>query len=210
MALCFDLDGTLGHFEGGYALLRAALGELWGEEPTVEELSVCKGSTDWEIVDELHRNRFGEGLEAAHYHRYDQACLAQFTAAFGVGLRQPVRHDGLAEGLVTLLERGHRLWLVSGNTPGVLAFKAQALVLDSRLEQVPSLPHRNRADLLRLAMEADPGPHLYVGDRRHDREAAQEVGMPFLAVGDAVPGSPKLSPDAPAERLVEAVAEHLR
>lgn len=44
-----DLDGTLGSFGGGYVLLRQALGELWGQEPSAAELQACAGSTDWEI-----------------------------------------------------------------------------------------------------------------------------------------------------------------
>ena len=51
MPLCFDLDGTLGHFSSGFVLLREALGGLWGQAPTPEELGRCGGSTDWEIVE---------------------------------------------------------------------------------------------------------------------------------------------------------------
>ena len=39
MPLFFDLDGTLAVFGSGYALLRKALGELWGAEPSAAELS---------------------------------------------------------------------------------------------------------------------------------------------------------------------------
>jgi len=38
--LMFDLDGTLGFFGGGYLLLREALGDVWGEPPTAEELAL--------------------------------------------------------------------------------------------------------------------------------------------------------------------------
>jgi hypothetical protein len=49
-----------------------------------------------------------------------------------------------------------------------------------------------------------------VGDRPHDRDAAAQAGVPFLAVGDAVPGEhPILSTEAEAEQLVLAVARLL-
>lgn len=40
MPLCFDLEGTLGTFGGGYVLLREALGELWGQPPGEAELRI--------------------------------------------------------------------------------------------------------------------------------------------------------------------------
>ncbi|HNX95596.1 MAG TPA: HAD hydrolase-like protein [Holophaga sp.] len=206
MPLCFDLDGTLGSFGGGYALLRQALGSLWGQEPTVEDLMSCKGSTDWEIVDELHRRILGTPLAEDDYERYDRACLALFQAAFYPGGRQPVVFQGIISGMTHLLDKGHRLQLVSGNTPGVLEFKAKALGLDPRVRLLGSLPHLDRASLILRALEDGPGPHLYVGDRPHDHAAAMAAGLPFLGVGDAVPGDhPILSVDAEAEHLVQAV-----
>jgi len=45
-----------------------------------------------------------------------------------------------------------------------------------------------------------------VGDRPHDRDAADAAGVPFLGVGEAVPGDhPLLGISAEAEHLVEAV-----
>ena len=206
MPLCFDLDGTLGSFGGGYALLRQALGGLWGQEPTLEELISCKGSTDWEIVDELHRRVLGTPLGEGEYERYDNACLALFKAAFHPGGRQPVIFRGLVAGMTELLDRGYRIQLVSGNTPGVLEFKAKALGLDPRIRLLGSLPHLDRTSLILKALEEGPGPHIYVGDRPHDRAAAMAAGLPFLGVGDAVPGDhPILNVDAEAEHLVQAV-----
>ncbi len=206
MPLCFDLDGTLGSFGGGYLLLREALAELWGSPVDRAELEACAGSTDWEIVDELHRTRFGRGLDDEGYQTFEAACLAKFEAAFHPEGRAPLPHAGLLEGLDLLLARGHDLWLVSGNTPRVLAFKADALRISPRVRRLGSLPHRDRAGLIRLAMEAGPAPHLYAGDRPHDRDAAREAGVPFLAVGDAAPGlHPILAPHAEAEAVVAAV-----
>jgi phosphoglycolate phosphatase-like HAD superfamily hydrolase len=46
-----------------------------------------------------------------------------------------------------------------------------------------------------------------VGDRPHDRLAAEAAGVPFLGVGPLVPGDhPVLDPAAEAEHLVRAVA----
>ena len=206
MPLCFDLDGTLGSFGGGYLLLRESLADLWGAPVAKAELDACAGSTDWEIVDELHRIRFGRRLSDADYGLFEAACLAKFRAAFHPEGRAPLPHAGLIEGLSRLLDRGHDLWLVSGNTPGVLAFKAEALRLDPRLQQLGSLPRHDRAGLIRHALERGPAPDLYVGDRPHDREAAEAAGVPFLAVGDAVPGGhPVLAPHAEAAALVDAV-----
>ena len=43
-----------------------------------------------------------------------------------------------------------------------------------------------------------------MGDRPHDLAAATAAGMPFLGVGDAVPGDhPLLAADAAAELVVE-------
>ena len=80
MPLCFDLDGTLGHFSSGFVLLREALGGLWGQAPTAEELGRCTGSTDWEIVDELHRMRFGLPLTETGYADYERACVTRFRS----------------------------------------------------------------------------------------------------------------------------------
>jgi phosphoglycolate phosphatase-like HAD superfamily hydrolase len=206
MPLCFDLDGTLGHFGGGYVLLRQALAGLWGQEPSAEELRACKGSTDWEIVGELHALRFGAPMTEAEYARYEAACLARFREHFRPGGAAPVLFAGLIQGLNHLVEAGHPVWLVSGNAPEVLAFRAKALGIDPRISLLGSVPGLDRAGLIRRAMEGCPGPHLYVGDRPHDRQAAESAGVPFLGVGEAVPGDhPVLSAEAQAEHLLEAV-----
>ncbi len=210
MPLCFDLDGTLGSFGGGYLLLREALEDLWSAPVTRPDLEACAGSTDWEIVDELHRNRFGRGLAEDAYLGFEEACLAKFKATFHTEGQAPIPHAGLIEGLAILLERGHDLWLVSGNTPRVLDFKAEALGISSKIHRLGSLPRHDRAGLIRHALERGPAPNLYVGDRPHDRDAALQAGVPFLAVGDAVPGDhPILAPHAEAEALVQAVEKLL-
>jgi len=206
MPLCFDLDGTLGTFGGGYVLLREALGEIWGTAPTFEELRACTGSTDWEIVDELHRSRFGTGLENHAYEEFGAACLMRFRTTFHPEGKLPVAFQGIIEGLHHLAESGHAIWLVSGNVPLVLDFKAEFLCIDKHVHRLGSLPGCNRADLIRMAMQDHSGPHLYVGDRPHDREAASEAGVPFLGIGDAVPGDhPMLSVEAEAEHLVATI-----
>lgn len=206
MPICFDLDGTLGSFDGGYHLLRQALGDLWGEEPSAEELQACLGSTDWEIVDELHRRRFGRPLTLPGYEAYGHACLGRFEATFHPKGRNPIVHQGIVTGMARLLDAGRRVWLVSGNTPGVLEFKARMLGVDARVPRLGSLPHLDRAGLIRKALDGCTGPHLYVGDRPHDRDAAAQVGVPFLAVGEAAPGAhPTLSAAAEAEELFGAI-----
>ena len=210
MPLCFDLDGTIGSFGRGYVLLRRALGDLWGEEPTAEDLAACAGSTDWEIVDELHRRRFGKAMPAGAYQDYDHACLLRFRETYSPEGRSPEAFRGLIAGMAQLVEAGHKVWLVSGNTPSVLDFKAGLLEVDPRIPRLGSLPGLDRAGLIRKALADDPGPHLYVGDRPHDREAARIAGVPFLGVGDAVPGPhPVLSARAEAGHLVSAVARLL-
>jgi phosphoglycolate phosphatase-like HAD superfamily hydrolase len=205
MPLCFDLDGTLGHFSSGFVLLREALGELWGTAPTAEELGRCTGSTDWEIVDELHRMRFGAELTEPGYAAYERACVARFRATFGPGGLRPAAYAGIIEGLHRLAAR-HAVALVSGNAPGLLAFKAEALGVDAAIPRVGSLPRHGRVDLLRRALAEGPEPHLYVGDRPHDLAAARAAGVPFLAIGDAVPGDhPILAANEEAERLVRSV-----
>lgn len=206
MPLCFDLDGTLGTFGEGYVLLRKALKDLWGEEPTVHQLRACAGSTDWEIVDELHRAKFGDGMTLEMYAAYDRACLSHFQAAYCPAGRNPEIFQGLVAGMTCLVDAGHQVWLVSGNTPSVLDFKAEALGVDARIPRLGSLPRHDRAGLIRKALESGPGPHLYVGDRPHDRDAARAAGVPFLGIGEAVPGEhPNLSPQAEAEHLIQAV-----
>ncbi len=208
MPLCFDLDGTLGSFGGGYELLRGALGELWGEAPLPAELHACRGSTDWEIVDELHRSRFGKGLSDLAYAAFEAACLLRFQATFHPRGKSHVAHQGIIDGLHQLVERGHAIWLVSGNVTPVLDFKATALNIDVRVLRLGSLPGCTRADLIRMALLDSPEPHLYVGDRPHDRQAALEAGVPFLGIGGAVPGDhPGLDAEAECRQLVEAVEQ---
>lgn len=210
MPLCFDLDGTLGHFSSGFVLLREALGELWGTAPTVEELGRCGGSTDWEIVDELHRMRFETGLSEATYVAYEAACLGRFRTVFAPGGREAVGYAGILGALHRLAER-HPVWVVSGNAPNLLAFKAEVLGIDPAIPRLGSLPRHDRTDLLRRALRGCPGPHLYVGDRPHDLAAARTVGLPFLGVGEAVPGDhPNLPTDAEWDRVVQSVTALIR
>jgi phosphoglycolate phosphatase-like HAD superfamily hydrolase len=202
--ICFDLDGTLGHFSSGFVLLREALGELWGEAPTAEDLGRCSGSTDWEIVDALHQLRFGRDLDEAGYAAYEAACVARFHAAFAPGGREAVAFAGILEGMHRLAA-SHPVWLVSGNAPELLAFKARVLGVDPAIPRLGSLPRHDRTGLLKRALRGCPGPHLYVGDRPHDLAAARAAGLPFLGVGDAVPGGHQvLSVDAEADHLVQA------
>jgi hypothetical protein len=155
MPLCFDLDGTLGHFSSGFVLLREALGDLWGQAPTAEELGRCQGSTDWEIVGELHRMRFGRPLEEAAYAAYDTACVGRFRTAFGPGGREAIPHLGVVEAMHRLAAR-HPVWLVSGNAPDLLAFKAEVLGIDPTIPRLGSLPGHDRITLLRHALRDCP------------------------------------------------------
>lgn len=206
MPLCFDLDGTLGTFGGGYVLLRQALGEVWGRPPSEADLRACTGSTDWEIVAELHAARFGAPLDAGGFEAFERRCLALFEETFHPEGRQPVAFGGILEGMHRLAALGHPLWLVSGNVPEVLRFKARALGIDARIRLQGSVPGHSRAGLIRRALAGCAGPHLYVGDRPHDLEAAREAGVPFLGVGGAVAGDhPVLSQEAEAQHLVDAV-----
>lgn len=207
--ICFDLDGTLGHFSSGFVLLREALGGLWGTAPTAEELGRCGGSTDWEIVDELHRMRFGAGLEEATYAAYESACVARFQAAFAPGGRAASAYRGVLAGLHRLAAT-RRVWVVSGNAPALLSFKAEVLGIDADIPRLGSLPHHDRTDLLRRALRDCPGPHLYVGDRPHDLAAARAAGLPFLGIGPAVPGEHRSLPaEAGAADVVAAVEASL-
>jgi phosphoglycolate phosphatase-like HAD superfamily hydrolase len=210
MPICFDLDGTLGSFGGGYALLRQALGALWSSEPDREELLACRGSMDWEIVDELHRARYGRPLEPQHYLAYEEACLARFEAAFPAHPPAHTSFEGILQGLHLLRDEGLPVALVSGNTPKVLAFKAARLGVADAVPRHGSLPRLSRTGALARALEGCGGPHLYLGDRPHDLQAALAAGMPFLAVGEGVPGHPFLPLDAPAEVVVAAVKGAIR
>lgn len=208
MPLCFDLDGTLGHFSGGYVLLREVLGDLWGEAPTEAELRSCQGSTDWEIVDELHLGRFCAGLSEAGYRAFEAACLARFEREFAPGAQAVVIYEGLVAGLNALHQQGRRVALVSGNAPSLLAFKAKALGVAADIPLWGSRPGHSRADLIRLAMEGCEGPHLYAGDRPHDLHAARATGLPFLGVGPYVPGDhPILAPEAYPEALLSTIEQ---
>jgi len=203
--ICFDLDGTLGHFSSGFVLLREALGSLWGAVPTVEELGRCTGSTDWEIVDELHRMRFGAGLEEVTYAAYETECVARFRVAFAPGGQVASAYPGVLAGLHRLATT-HRVWVVSGNAPGLLAFKAEVLGIEASIPRLGSLPRHDRTGLLQRALRDCPGPHLYVGDRPHDLAAARAAGLPFLGIGPAVPGGHRsLAPEVAAEEVIAAV-----
>ena len=208
MPICFDLDGTLGHFSSGFVLLREALGGLWGEAPSAEELGQCTGSTDWEIVDELHRLRFDRPLGETEYRAYEAACLARFRLAFAPGGLEAVAYRGILEAMHHLAAR-HQVWLVSGNAPALLAFKAEVLGIRPDIRRLGSLPGLSRTGLLQQARREAPGPHLYVGDRPHDRAAAQAADMPFIAIGTRVPGShPTLGTDASAAEMIALAAVH--
>ncbi len=203
MPICFDLDGTLGSFGGGYVLLRQALGELWGEEPSAEDLRGCAGSTDWEIVEELHVRRYGRPLDEWHYDAYQAGCLKRFQAAFP---SSPPAHQvfrGLVGALEELRAAGVPAAVVSGNAPRVLDFKLEALGLGVDLPRIGSLPRQDRAALLARSLAGCRGPHLYVGDRPHDLEAARRTGIPFLGVGDRVPQAGiRVTPEASREEVL--------
>lgn len=197
MPICFDLDGTLGSFVGGYVLLRRALGELWGGEPSAEDLRACAGSTDWEIVEELHLARFGRPLSEDHYEAYQEGCLRRFTEAFPEAPAAHSAFPGLVGAVAELLVRGVPAAVVSGNAPRVLDFKLHRLGLPVSLPRIGSLPRMDRAALLARGLEGCRGPHLYVGDRGHDLEAARRTGVPFLGVGGLVPEAEAVvDPDA--------------
>jgi phosphoglycolate phosphatase-like HAD superfamily hydrolase len=145
------------------------------------------------------------------YAAYDRACLARFAATFHPEGRQHTAFNGIIAGMARLADAGHQVWLVSGNTPSVLTFKARVLGVDPRIPRLGSLPGLDRAGLIRKALQGCPGPHLYVGDRPHDQLAAQLAGVPFLGVGSLVPGDhPILDPGAEAEHLLQAVAAILK
>jgi phosphoglycolate phosphatase-like HAD superfamily hydrolase len=203
--ICFDLDGTLGHFSSGFVILREALGEIWGRTPSAEELRLCKGSTDWEIVADLHRMRFGQDLDERGYAAYETACVTRFRGHFAPGAQVATSFPGILEGLHRLATQ-RQVWLVSGNAPELLAFKAEVLGIDPAIPRLGSLPRLDRAGLLKQAMQDGPGPHLYVGDRPHDLAAAQAAGLPFVGVGEGVPGRHlSLSEETPAEHLIAAI-----
>lgn len=205
MPICFDLDGTLGHFSSGFVLLREALGEIWGQTPTVDELRRCNGSTDWEIVADLHQMHFGRDLDEPGYAAYEAACVTRFRGHFAPGAQTATSFLGILEGMHRLATQ-RQVWLVSGNAPELLAFKAEVLGIDPAIPRLGSLPRLDRAGLLKQAMKGCPGPHLYVGDRPHDLAAAQAAGLPFVAIGEAVPGGHlSLSEEAASEHLIAAI-----
>ena len=207
MPLCFDLDGTLGLFGGGYLLLREALGDLWGEPPTAAELALCQGSTDWEIVDQLYAVRFG----GAHPGRGLRGLRPGLPGPVHRRLPPPgapatPRSRASSPAWPAWPTTGHRVWLVSGNTPSVLDFKARCWGWTRASRAWAACPAWTGPALILKALEGGPGPHLYVGDRPHDRLAAERAGVPFLGVGGLVPGDhPILGADAEAEHLVQAV-----
>lgn len=203
MPICFDLDGTLGSFGGGYLLLRQALASLWGEEPGAEELHACAGSTDWEIVAELHQARFGRPLAEDHYNAYQAGCLGRFEDAFPAAPQVHRAFPGLVGALRSLQGTGVPATVVSGNAPRVLDFKLDRLGFAPSLPRIGSLPRHDRAGLLNQGLAGCRGPHLYVGDRPHDLEAARQAGIPFLGVGDRVPEAPVvIPPEAPEEEVL--------
>ena len=209
MPICFDLDGTLGHFSSGFVLLREALGAIWGQAPSVDELRLCSGSTDWEIVDELHRMRFERSLDEAGYQAYEAACVARFRAVFKPGVQEAVGFQGMLKGM-HLLAATRQVWIVSGNAPDLLDFKAGVLGIDPSIPRLGSLPRHDRTALLRRALREGPAPHLYLGDRPHDLAAAQAAGLPFLGIGSAVPGTHvNLPEDVEADLLVSTIRSTL-
>jgi phosphoglycolate phosphatase-like HAD superfamily hydrolase len=98
------------------------------------------------------------------------------------------------------------VWIVSGNSPELLAYKAEVLRIDTAIPRLGSLPRHDRKDLLKWALRGCPGPHLYVGDRPHDLAAAQALGLPFVGIGGEVPGDHcSLPSDSGAEHLIAAI-----
>ena len=83
---------------------------------------------------------FPDGLDATatgfEDRLFDVVVVDRFRTTFHPTGQSPKTHPGIIEGMHLLADMGHRIWLVSGNTPSVLAFKAVLAVSYAALMQV--------------------------------------------------------------------------
>ena len=107
---------------------------------------------------------------------------------FGVGWKECILYDGIAEIITTLGQQGKKLYVVTAKN-GVMANKVLSHVgiRDSFLQiMAPGIEaDRDKGEMLRELVDQlglDPSRGVMIGDSKYDVEAAHAVGMRAVAV----------------------------
>ena len=200
MNIFFDLDGTL--TDPGVGITRClqhALARLGREVPPAETLSRFVGPPLHETFAELLQTP-DEGVVGAAVRFYRER--------YGeTGMFENALYPGVPEGLASLAQGGHRIWVVTSK-PSVYADRiVDHFGLRGWLRRVygAELSGTN-ADKRRLIRHALDEEHLaargtwMVGDRMHDVRGARENGVSSIAA---------LWGYGTADELREAAPDHL-
>lgn len=178
----FDLDGTL--TDPGIGITRCiqhALVSLGRPAPDLELLRPCVGPP-------LHSS-FAELLETQDPPMIAEAIRLYRERYAPVGMFENRVYEDVPAGLETLLQAGHRLWVVTSK-PHVFARQIVehfgiAGYFESVYGSELSGENVDKADLIRHVLEQEslaPEHVWMIGDRRHDIEGARQNGVDAIGV----------------------------
>ena len=182
MNVFFDLDGTL--TDPGLGITRClqhALGVLGRDVPPAGALRGFVGPP-------LHES-FAELLQTRDRTTLDRAVGLYRERFVAAGMFENELYPGIPEGLRSLSEDGHRLWVVTSK-PAVYAerivdhFGLRRWIRGVHGSEL-SGDNADKRDLIRNALDAErlAGRETWmVGDRRHDIRGARANGVPSIAV----------------------------
>ena len=178
----FDIDGTLTKMSEQHDIcfvraVQAVLGEGefswdWSDYPYV---------SDSGILHELFTRRYGRPPTDRETRDIQQRYQSELERDGGAGEAIPGAHQ-----FVDLLEnRGWRIVIATGNWTHAGRWKLRAAGFDPRWPMGSADDAMDRVSILKAALKhtGEDDASVYLGDGKWDREAAQSLGLHFVAVG---------------------------
>jgi len=182
MPLFFDLDGTLTDSAPGITrCLAHALDTLGHSAPPLDDLRRHIGIPLWRVLAELLATDDAALVETAvgHYR-------ARFSTT---GLFENAPYPGVADGLASLRDDGHRLWVVTAKphvyARQILEHFALAPFFEGVYGSELSGENTDKATLITQALAGeglDPAAVWMIGDRAEDVAGGRANGTRTMAV----------------------------